>query len=69
MWNFYEWSDGMADEITKDTAREISRFEAPLQLFLIRSLQCAAKMGQAMAQEEKAQRYGQGGASRGPAGE
>ncbi len=59
MWNFYEWSDGMADEITRDTVREIARFEAPLQLFLIRSLQCAAKMAQAMEDEAKAQRYGQ----------
>ena len=57
MWNFYEWSDGMADAISRDKKRDIARFEAPLQLFLLRSLQVSAKLAAALGDEVHAAAY------------
>lgn len=59
MWNFYEWSEGLSDQIVKDKRREIGRFEAPLQLFLIQALRCTARMAPVMGDEARTQRYAQ----------
>ncbi len=57
MWNFYEWTEGMSGRIERDKPKEIRRLEAPLQFFLIRALQCASKLADALGDTQNAEKY------------
>lgn len=53
MWNFYEWAEELGGDMNFGPDREISRFEAPLQLFALQALLVSSKLADALGEDGK----------------
>jgi len=58
-WNFYEWADGLDDSMifSDPSARDLDRFDAPLNLFFCLALQAGVKLAQWAGDHEASARY------------